>query len=115
MSVGSNHVIVASSSGICFAWGSNEKGQLGIGNNAPYLPQPCEIKSLTGIPVKQVVAGGRHSFVLSVSGALFAFGNNDCGQLGVGDEVDREYPTLVKSLRSQCVTLVRNKTVSTMI
>uniref|UniRef100_A0A669BCR9 Uncharacterized protein n=1 Tax=Oreochromis niloticus TaxID=8128 RepID=A0A669BCR9_ORENI len=42
-------------------------------------------KSLSAIPVVQVAAGGEQSFALSVSGGVFSWGRNDCGQLGLGD------------------------------
>ena len=31
----------------------------------------------------QVAAGARHSLILSTSGAVFAMGDNQCGQLGI--------------------------------
>ena len=104
VSIGSNHILALSSCGSCFAWGANNKGQLGNGPGKSFIQQPQEITSVRGIPVKQVTAGGNHSFILSVSGALFSFGDNACGQLGLGDEIDRDYPNQVKTLRSQFVT-----------
>lgn len=34
----------------------------------------------------QVAAGGAHSFVLTLSGAIFGWGRNKFGQLGLNDE-----------------------------
>jgi len=34
----------------------------------------------------QVAAGGAHSFALSLSGAVFGWGKNSSGQLGLSDE-----------------------------
>ncbi|KAJ8383050.1 hypothetical protein SKAU_G00038280 [Synaphobranchus kaupii] len=39
-----------------------------------------------GIPLAMIAAGGEHSFALSLSGAVFAWGKNSAGQLGLGDE-----------------------------
>ena len=44
-----------------------------------------------------------HSFAISKSGAVFGWGKNVFGQLGVSDSGDRWYPTLVKALRLQKV------------
>lgn len=35
---------------------------------------------------------------------VYTFGRNDFGQLGTGDTVDRKLPSLVDSLRGQCIT-----------
>lgn len=61
------------------------------------------IKSLLGIPFAQIAAGGAHSFVLTLSGAIFGWGRNKFGQLGLNDDNDRYVPTLLKSLRTQKV------------
>ena len=47
-----------------------------------------------------------HSFVISKSGAVFGWGKNVFGQLGVCDTTDRWYPTLVKALRLQKVKAI---------
>ena len=38
---------------------------------------------------------GNHTLVCTVSGAVFAFGSNNHGQLGLGDNEDRDLPTQV--------------------
>lgn len=40
------------------------------------------------------------SFTFVRSGAVFGCGKNTCGQLGVSDERNREYPTQLKTLRN---------------
>ena len=40
---------------------------------------------MTDKQIRQIVCGGHHSFILMESGELFAFGYNDNGQLGLGD------------------------------
>ena len=46
----------------------------------------------------QVSAGARHSLVLTAAGEVFAFGNGELGQLGLGDQVDRPVPTRLQPL-----------------
>ena len=41
------------------------------------------------------------------SGAVYGWGKNSFGQLGLGDTVDRPQPTQLKSLRFQRVTYIR--------
>ncbi|XP_072351450.1 probable E3 ubiquitin-protein ligase HERC4 isoform X2 [Scyliorhinus torazame] len=94
---GNNHSL-ALSKGQLFAWGQNTCGQLGIDTNGASQPVPQCVTSLTGMPVAQITAGGEHSFALSLSGAVFGWGRNDRGQLGLKDTEDRHKPNYVKLL-----------------
>lgn len=68
------------------AFGSNGKGQLGVGNTHDQnTPQRCifqynESQPL-GTPVR-ITPGGNHTLVLFDSGRLFSAGSNDAGQAG---------------------------------
>ncbi|XP_025061346.1 probable E3 ubiquitin-protein ligase HERC4 isoform X3 [Alligator sinensis] len=95
------HSLALSKGSEVFSWGQNKYGQLGLGYEFKKQTSPQLIKSLLGIPFAQIAAGGAHSFVLTLSGAIFGWGRNKFGQLGLNDENDRYVPTLLKSLRSQ--------------
>uniref|UniRef100_A0A8D0DCU0 HECT and RLD domain containing E3 ubiquitin protein ligase 4 n=1 Tax=Sander lucioperca TaxID=283035 RepID=A0A8D0DCU0_SANLU len=92
--------------GQVFSWGQNRYGQLGLGINGQSIPTPQIIQSLQGIPFAQISAGGAHSFALTLSGAVFGWGCNKFGQLGLNDSNDRSFPALLKSLRSQRVIYI---------
>lgn len=68
-----------------FAFGSNGKGQLGIGNTDDQSnPQRCIFyrdSDSVGTPVR-ITFGGNHTLVLFESGRLFSAGSNDVGQAG---------------------------------
>ncbi|MNE64389.1 Regulator of chromosome condensation (RCC1) repeat protein [compost metagenome] len=72
------------------AWGYNAEGQLGVGG---YINQkvPTTIPNLTN--VKQLTAGGHHTFALMNDGTIKSWGYNDSGQLGIGDYNHRTSPT----------------------
>uniref|UniRef100_A0A3Q3WPS4 HECT domain-containing protein n=1 Tax=Mola mola TaxID=94237 RepID=A0A3Q3WPS4_MOLML len=89
-----------------FSWGQNQYGQLGLGINGQSISTPQIIQSLQGIPFAQISAGGAHSFSLTLSGAVFGWGRNKFGQLGLNDTNDRCFPALLKSLRSQRVIYI---------
>ncbi|NXX87159.1 HERC4 ligase, partial [Urocolius indicus] len=97
------HSLALSKGSEVFSWGQNKYGQLGLGYEYKKQNSPQVIKSLLGIPFAQIAAGGAHSFVLTLSGAIFGWGRNKFGQLGLNDENDRYFPTLLKSLRTQKV------------
>nr|UVH33433.1 HERC7 [Carassius auratus] len=102
---GDQHSMALTKDGQLFVWGENSHGQLGLGKGELSTLSPQPLKSMCGIPLAQISAGGDHSFVLSLSGVVFGWGKNSAGQLGLGDTTDRHVPTVVNSLN-------RKKTVS---
>ncbi|KAF6264509.1 regulator of chromosome condensation 1/beta-lactamase-inhibitor protein II, partial [Scenedesmus sp. NREL 46B-D3] len=81
------------------AWGSNEYGQLGHGDNAPEAcNHPCAIKVLHDVMVTQVTCGRFHTICVTAQSQVFAWGHNSAGQLGLTDRRDRHTPTLVDAL-----------------
>uniref|UniRef100_H3D6D9 HECT and RLD domain containing E3 ubiquitin protein ligase 4 n=1 Tax=Tetraodon nigroviridis TaxID=99883 RepID=H3D6D9_TETNG len=100
------HSHALSKGGQVFSWGQNQFGQLGLGMHGSSISTPQIIQSLQGIPFAQLSAGGAHSFAITLSGAVFGWGKNKFGQLGLNDTKDRWFPALLKSLRSQRVIFV---------
>uniref|UniRef100_A0AC11B7Q1 HECT and RLD domain containing E3 ubiquitin protein ligase 4 n=1 Tax=Ovis aries TaxID=9940 RepID=A0AC11B7Q1_SHEEP len=100
------HSLALSKASEVFCWGQNKYGQLGLGIDCKKQASPQLIKSLLGIPFMQIAAGGAHSFVLTLSGAIFGWGRNKFGQLGLNDENDRYVPNLLKSLRTQKIVYI---------
>ena len=54
----------------------NTHGQLGIGVFSDKADTPQKITCLQGLPIRQIAAGGFHSFFVTKSGALFGCGKN---------------------------------------
>jgi alpha-tubulin suppressor-like RCC1 family protein len=73
-----------------FSWGDNEYGQLGLGDRiVRHTPH-----RISGLPENIVSLSGGHQHVLAVTagGALYGWGRNDSGELGLGTEVDQLLP-----------------------
>lgn len=89
---------------VLFVFGSNENGQLGIGNDAiygqdPNIYSPLQLtisarnnqKCLSGRPATGTISfahiscGGGHTVIVSVEGDVYSTGLNSSGQLGLGD------------------------------
>ncbi|XP_039989978.1 probable E3 ubiquitin-protein ligase HERC3 isoform X2 [Xiphias gladius] len=95
---GSQHSVALTKDGQVYTWGKDSRGQLGLGKRKACAMSPQHLRSLSVIPLVQIAAGGEQSFALSVSGGVFGWGRNDCGQLGLGDTTDRKTPTPVHYL-----------------
>ena len=91
----------AVTSGKAFAWGYNEFGHLGNGTHGLGTEKnlPGAVGNLTG--VKSVKAGGDHGLALKENGTVWAWGENNYGQLGnetSGPGTDKNLPIKVASL-----------------
>ncbi|XP_007558653.1 probable E3 ubiquitin-protein ligase HERC4 isoform X2 [Poecilia formosa] len=95
---GSQHSVALTKEGQVYTWGLDSRGQLGLGKRSSGARSPQQVRSLLSVPVVQISAGGDQSFALSVSGGVFSWGRNDCGQLGLGDTKDMYTPACVRSL-----------------
>ncbi|XP_051982239.1 probable E3 ubiquitin-protein ligase HERC4 [Xyrauchen texanus] len=98
---GDQHSMALTQDGQLFVWGENSHGQLGLKEGQSGTLTAQHVQSLSGIPLAQISAGGDHSFALSLSGAVFGWGKNNCGQLGLGDTKDRHVPTVVNRLNQK--------------
>ncbi|XP_029010160.1 probable E3 ubiquitin-protein ligase HERC3 isoform X2 [Betta splendens] len=95
---GSQHSLALTKDGRVYTWGQGSRGQLGMGTRRLGASPPQHLRALSGIPLVQIAAGGEQSFCLSVSGAVFSWGRNHRGQLGLGDTTDRDVPVAVHYL-----------------
>jgi alpha-tubulin suppressor-like RCC1 family protein len=86
LAAGEDHNLALTSTGQLYAFGYNWYGQLGsTTNNGTSNPNPTPAPlSLPGAsgPVAQIAAGRNHSLAVTSTGQLYAFGENDYGQLG---------------------------------
>ncbi|MCL2787921.1 MAG: Ig-like domain-containing protein [Micrococcales bacterium] len=75
--------------GHVWACGNNNWGQLGNGTSGTttYSTRPVQVQAATGqLPVfTTIAAGGGTGYALDVDGNVWAWGNNDRGQLGNGN------------------------------
>ncbi|XP_037933955.1 probable E3 ubiquitin-protein ligase HERC4 isoform X2 [Teleopsis dalmanni] len=105
---GNNHTLCLTSCGELYSWGSNAFGQLGVApsNVKKQSNSPQLVTTIQGIPIAYIACGGNHSFIISKSGAVYGWGLNNKGQLGLSDEENRCYPTHLKTLRNLAVRYI---------
>ena len=76
-----------------YAWGYNSDGQLGVGDEEN-RNTPTKITGING-KIKDLIINYNSTYVITETGSLYAWGNNESSKLGVGDEVNRNTPTKV--------------------
>lgn len=94
VSSGEFHTLAVRADGTLWAWGFNQNGQLGLGNN---LDKAVPTQVGTAKNWETVVAGKAHSLAIDKSGVLWAWGRNFNGQLGDDTKVDKLVPTKLAS------------------
>ncbi|MFN3404726.1 MAG: T9SS type A sorting domain-containing protein [Cytophagaceae bacterium] len=112
---GNAHAVILTSDGLVYTMGSDSHGQLGdgtvggadaCGTGVGARNRPYRVTTLSGIV--GVSEGDAWSFAVSSSGTVYAWGQNNEGQLGVGSQgTNVPSPTLM-SLPGGCTVLPVN-------
>lgn len=99
LACGGGHTVVVTEDRNVFAFGRNNRGQLGVGD-MEHKDKPAFVEGLHGKDILQVECGSKHTMVLTRAGdgqpELYAIGRNTEGQLGMGDVDQEPTPTLVQ-------------------
>jgi alpha-tubulin suppressor-like RCC1 family protein len=94
---GQLHSLAVTTTGRVYAWGNGSSGQLGNGSasnsSSPTLVNFTGL--LSGETLQHVGAGAYHSFVVTSTGRLFAWGFNGSGQLGDNTIISKNRPTII--------------------
>jgi hypothetical protein len=115
VSAGYNHVLVRRADGEVLGWGDNEKGELGEGGASPEICNKgnevqcfklaAPIKALEpywtpSAQIEAVSAGGQFSDVL-IDHEVYAFGDNEVGELGDGTNEGPERCSTPKEIQKE--------------
>ena len=143
VAAGRAHVAVLTCSCEVWTWGDGRRGQLGHGNPSdasssalgdgialwlppffpPVPPSPAHertprlVTALLGKPVTRISCGDSHSIAATQGGAVFAWGANSHGQLGLGQRKRRNrfVPTRVEALHVAVTAVCAGATFSAVI
>jgi alpha-tubulin suppressor-like RCC1 family protein len=102
LSAGDSHVCAVSATKV-WCWGLNSKGQLGIGTTTSKNAATVVSKPALLTP-KNITCAGYETLLFGTSTAapkqpVYAWGNNDKGQLGDGTTTTRTSPVALTDLR----------------
>jgi RCC1 and BTB domain-containing protein len=94
ISCGVYHSLVLTNCGEVYAWGYNYWGRIGNGCNDHQLI-PIKVRGFNNERVVMISCGSGHSTALTECGHVYSWGNNECGQLGIGNTVNSNVPKFV--------------------
>jgi len=92
VTAGDSYTMAIRRSGKLFAWGRNDRGQLGVGSTDA-TGGPTQVG--TDSNWQSVFAGDSHSLGIKTDGSLWAWGSNSNGELGIDSTDDQLSPVLV--------------------
>lgn len=81
--------------GTVYAWGDNTPATLGVGNDVDQNSPVKVAGALAGQTVTGLTVGGLAVYALTSDGALYGWGDNMDGRLGVGNDLDQLSPVRV--------------------
>jgi alpha-tubulin suppressor-like RCC1 family protein len=92
ISCGVNHSMFLTNDGKVYVCGSNNTGQLGLGDTTN-RSVPTQITNILGsLKIIDIQAANERSYFLTDNGKVYTCGNNWGGQLGQGDTTNRSTP-----------------------
>ncbi|ETN13551.1 hypothetical protein, variant 20 [Phytophthora nicotianae INRA-310] len=104
---GQHYTIASLRDGGVVAFGKNDHGQLGLDRVSEPVLQPTRLAPpLDRAVVPQLSCGYHHTAIVTEDGAVYTFGRNDYGQLGLGHKLHTARPTHVESLSRMRITQV---------
>ena len=100
VAVGESHACSILEDGSVWCWGSNQHGQLGVGNSSDtgnwrYLPNQVSLPS--SVSAVAITLGRYHSCIVASDGVAYCWGMGDDGRLGHGSTNDENSPVAVAS------------------
>jgi alpha-tubulin suppressor-like RCC1 family protein len=96
IAAGAGHTVALDSNKNVWAWGDNTNGQLGIGIPPTQSTTPVQVTGLAGVTA--IAAGAHHTVASDNNGAVWAWGSNSFGQLGIGGTTQSAVPMQVSVL-----------------
>lgn len=82
ISSGTDHICAIQLDGTLWCWGDNNEGQMGQGSTSANVPTPVQVGTDTWW--ESVHLGHNSSCAKRIDGALYCWGDNEFGQLGLG-------------------------------
>ncbi|XP_022244118.1 E3 ubiquitin-protein ligase HERC2-like isoform X2 [Limulus polyphemus] len=102
---GAQFSIALTKSGQVWTWGKGDYFRLGHGSDA-HVRRPQLVEGLRGKKITHIAVGALHCLVVTDTGQVYAWGDNDHGQQGNGTTAVNRKPALVHGLEGIKVSRV---------
>ena len=93
---GYQYTIAIQSPGTLWSWGTNNNGVLGLNTSTVLFSSPIQVGTLS--TWTQLASGWLHGVAIQSNGTLWAWGNNDYGQLGTSNTTSQSSPVQIGAL-----------------
>jgi alpha-tubulin suppressor-like RCC1 family protein len=94
--------------GTVYSWGENAYGQLGTGSFKHHQSLPVATVVPAGITFVSVNSGGASEYAIDSTGDVWAWGQNNEGQLGIGSTENESSPVSVGIDASQVFSIAQD-------
>lgn len=92
---GKQHFLARTGTGAVYAFGKNDRGQLGLGHSrASIAPVIVDKFATLREQVVQIAAGDHHSIALTALGSVYTWGRAEEGQSGNGNAIQVTHTTV---------------------
>lgn len=93
IALGSGFSSVTTMDGNVYGWGANNIGQNGTGTGVGPISSPVAV--LGGFQARTIASGSTSTSLISTNGALYSWGGNSFGELGIGNVNSQSSPVAV--------------------
>lgn len=101
------HTLLLAEDGSVFAMGSNDTGQLGLGDFVDrYVPTEITHANLSGKTITNLAVGAKNSMLIASDGSVFIWGRGGKGEMGYGNTDTLNVPTLATHVSSLGKTFI---------
>ncbi|CAG2100699.1 unnamed protein product [Medioppia subpectinata] len=103
---GLHNTLALTDAGHVYAWGYNNKSQLGNGNTINQSTPIQVMGVLNGCRVTSIACGRYHSLAVTDTGSVFGWGYNGNGELGLSTTTDQSLPVQIQYFKDMKVVKV---------
>ena len=106
ISAGNSHAVAIDEEGKVYTWGNNWSGQLGDGTTTrSNIPICISDISTNLINIKEISAGHNYTVAIDENGKVYAWGDNDSGELGDGTTEDSRVPICISDISTNLINI----------
>jgi hypothetical protein len=94
LATGANHTCGTRADGTLWCWGSNQYGELGLGNHVSQ-DRPRQVTTPAAGGWARIATGELQTCAIRTGGTLWCWGDNEYGELGLGNHTSQDRPRQV--------------------